>query len=997
VADRTITADLIGRDHMSPAFRSAAGAADRASAGLSSLTGTAIRTVAGIGVLGASMGAIGPVIGGLIATVVSLSGVLAALPAVAAAGGAAMIALKIGMLGFGDAMNALGDTEKFNEAIKELSPEARKTAVAVRSLVPELKQLKNAVQDRLFTGMSVEVKRLANAYLPMLEMRLGDITSAVNVAGRDMAVSLSSFSARADVATILHYTTVAAQQLRPVLTNVARSLLSVSAAGSAFLPGFATGIASASDKLAAFVEHARATGQIQQWITGGLETLRQLGDVAGNAGRIVGGIFKAAQGTGGTGLAILGDTLGRIADEVNKPAFQGGLRQVFTAIGQAASSVGDALPAVGTALAALVPAIAPLVSGAGAALGQVLTDAAGALQSMAPTIAKVGSAVAALAPHATALVVAFVALKVAAVAGNVAVAAQAAGGLRALIMALPVVRAATLAWTAAQWLLNTALLANPIGLAVLAIAALVGAVVLAWKKSETFRSVVTGVWNAVKGAASALWQGILVAWNGIVAATSRVTGWIKSAFGAVAGFIRKWWPLLVVIFTTQLAIVIGLWNRFGSKIVAGVKRYFSIVKTVVTTVLRAALAVVRTVWSGVQAGLINPVSRGVAAVSRVVGRVAGIVGRALGSAISAAKRALSPFFSVGKGIIDGVIRGVRAGVGALVGAVRGAAEAALKGAKAFLGIKSPSRVFFRIGEFVTQGFAKGVHARQDALKAAAVRMGQVIQGQVEHATSKVKDLVKARLDWMKSTKDSLAGGASIANIQAAEGKKLTGDDVIKQAQKRYKALRTFALNMARLRKLGLNRTMLQDLLGAGAEGGGQQAAAIAAGGKSAVRQLNKTQGQISKTAKGTAAAFSHHWHDQGIQAARGLVQGLQSQRAQLISVSRGMGRGIARAVKKELGIRSPSAVMRGLGQNTVMGMVRGIDDRRPLVEGRLNDLTGGPVRRAVVTTPAGGGSMVVNVYVTQPLASAAQIRTAVAQAFEQAPAGSRRIPRAAIA
>lgn len=56
---------------------------------------------------------------------------------------------------------------------------------------------------------------------------------------------------------------------------------------------------------------------------------------------------------------------------------------------------------------------------------------------------------------------------------------------------------ATGAVTAAQWLLNAAMAANPIGLIIIAIAALAAGLVLLWTKSETFRNIVTGVFNAV--------------------------------------------------------------------------------------------------------------------------------------------------------------------------------------------------------------------------------------------------------------------------------------------------------------------------------------------------------------------------------------------------------------------------------------------------------------------------------------------------------------------
>ena len=60
--------------------------------------------------------------------------------------------------------------------------------------------------------------------------------------------------------------------------------------------------------------------------------------------------------------------------------------------------------------------------------------------------------------------------------------------------------------TAAQWLMNAAMAANPIGLVVAAIAGLVAGLVLAYQKSETFRNVVDTVWSALKTGATAVWN-----------------------------------------------------------------------------------------------------------------------------------------------------------------------------------------------------------------------------------------------------------------------------------------------------------------------------------------------------------------------------------------------------------------------------------------------------------------------------------------------------------
>lgn len=98
--------------------------------------------------------------------------------------------------------------------------------------------------------------------------------------------------------------------------------------------------------------------------------------------------------------------------------------------------------------------------------------------------------------------------------------------------------AATTGAATAQGGLNAALLANPIGLVVVAIAALVGGFVLAWKHSETFRDVVRGSLGAVRSVAEGVVNFFLAIpdkiW-GIATAVKDALLWpYKTAFNAIA-------------------------------------------------------------------------------------------------------------------------------------------------------------------------------------------------------------------------------------------------------------------------------------------------------------------------------------------------------------------------------------------------------------------------------------------------------------------------------
>lgn len=65
-------------------------------------------------------------------------------------------------------------------------------------------------------------------------------------------------------------------------------------------------------------------------------------------------------------------------------------------------------------------------------------------------------------------------------------------------IAIGVVIIATQAWTAAQWLLNVAMDANPIGIVIVAIGALAGVIKYAWNHFKWFREIILAVWGVLK-------------------------------------------------------------------------------------------------------------------------------------------------------------------------------------------------------------------------------------------------------------------------------------------------------------------------------------------------------------------------------------------------------------------------------------------------------------------------------------------------------------------
>lgn len=83
-----------------------------------------------------------------------------------------------------------------------------------------------------------------------------------------------------------------------------------------------------------------------------------------------------------------------------------------------------------------------------------------------------------------------------------------AGIILTVSSAIKIIAFVTEVWAAAQAALDAAMLANPIGVIIIALVALAAGLVYAYKHSETFRKIVDGTWAAIKVGAKAMWTAI---------------------------------------------------------------------------------------------------------------------------------------------------------------------------------------------------------------------------------------------------------------------------------------------------------------------------------------------------------------------------------------------------------------------------------------------------------------------------------------------------------
>lgn len=344
--------------------------------------------------------------------------------------------------------------------------------------------------------------------------------------------------------------------------------------------------------------------------------------------------------------------------------------------------------------------------------------------------------------------------------------------------------------------------------------------------------------------------------------------------------------------------------------------------------------------------------------------------------------------AAGGNAIAGFVSGLRGGIGTVraVGASIGAA--ALAAAKAALEVRSPSRKMRELGMWTVKGFVAGMvggtaevkataaklanlaykalrdrgltskaaHARVEALtRALAPKQAQItalakrwdaLADKLKDARDKLADAVKARNDFAKAVRDSIIGTASIADIRTDNAA-----SIVEVMKARLAEAQTFGAVLEKLRKAGLNATTYRQLVEAGPESL-VTAEALLNGGKAAISEVNAIQAALAKTAGAIGSKSSGALYQSGVDAAKGLVRGLQSQMGAIEKQMTAIAKAMVKAIKKQLKIKSPSRVFATLGRFVGQGFALGVTRSSSTVTKAVNALTAIPPARAVSVAEA---------------------------------------------
>ena len=199
----------------------------------------------------------------------------------------------------------------------------------------------------------------------------------------------------------------------------------------------------------------------------------------------------------------------------------------------------------------------------------------------------------------------------------------------AVSVAQKIATLATQIWTAIQWLLNAAMTANPIGIIIMAIAALIAIIILLVKNWDKVKEVAgkvwdwitekisaavdfiknifgkigeffSGVWDGVKNVAGKAWDGIKntasKAWEGIKSGATKAGGFLKNNWKSIAlGMVNPWAGGLKYMYDHNEKFrnaVDKTWGKIKDiagkvwdKMPDGVKNVFIKIKNIITAVI----------------------------------------------------------------------------------------------------------------------------------------------------------------------------------------------------------------------------------------------------------------------------------------------------------------------------------------------------------------------------------------------------------------------------
>lgn len=215
-------------------------------------------------------------------------------------------------------------------------------------------------------------------------------------------------------------------------------------------------------------------------------------------------------------------------------------------------------------------------------------------------------------------------------------------------------------------------------------------------------------------------------------------------------------------------------------------------------------------------------------------------------------------------------------------------------------------------------------AKQHAALDAIDQKYQSVTASLNAANTALANAIKTRDDFDTKITQQYETAPAFTSSTTIDAYESSLKDQVAQTQQ-------FANTLQSLRKLGLSDAAYTELLneGIGALPIAQQ---LLAQGKNGVNQINALDNQLQTAATSLGKTASTDLYQAAVNSAQGLVDGLKKQQAALEKQMEVLADAMVNAIKKKLGIHSPSTVFAEVGGFSAQGIAKGLDDMSGIVE-----------------------------------------------------------------
>ena len=205
--------------------------------------------------------------------------------------------------------------------------------------------------------------------------------------------------------------------------------------------------------------------------------------------------------------------------------------------------------------------------------------------------------------------------------------------------------------TKAQAALNAVMYANPIGIIIAAIVALVAAFVILWNKSEGFRNFWINLWEGIKNVTSTVVEGIKTFFTGLWEHIKNVWDTIKNVVQVALQLIASIISAAFQILTLPWRLI---WENFGEYIVSA----WEWIKETVSKAIETIRETLVKVWNAISTAL-SPILEGI---KNTVSTVWNAIKTGITTVMNAIKAFIIPVWNNIKSAVTTAVNGIKSAV-----------------------------------------------------------------------------------------------------------------------------------------------------------------------------------------------------------------------------------------------------------------------------------------------------------------------------------------------